>query len=132
MTQLVLKFENVELDEPLCTASVATCDFSGKGRYWMPASEFIPFATALAKFPLDHRTPIKADWYCGDLSLQIERISRSGLFRVRARIAEPGAEWAESRVEFHTQQAELDIFRQDILAAIASSEGEARLFSSRG
>jgi hypothetical protein len=110
-------------------ASLDTGDFKSRCFYWCPPTEFADLVAALTTYPITSENPIDERWYDGCIALRIEPINSVGRLSVRVSLQDYSSDWNGCQSGFHASYGDLDSFRQQLEAVIASGAGDAVLSS---
>lgn len=130
MNTFSLSFSVDDDGDPKLIASLDTGEFKGRCFYWCPPTEFADLVSALKTYPIARENPIDERWYDGCVALRIEPINSVGLLSVRVSLQDYGSDWNRCQSQFHASYGDLDSFREQLEAVVASGAGDAVLSSS--
>ncbi|WP_411340526.1 hypothetical protein V6U71_00705 [Sphingopyxis sp. J-6] len=127
MNTFSLSFAVDDDGESRLVASLDTGDFKGTCFYWCPPDEFANLVAALKVYPIAAENPIDGCWYGGCIALRIEPINSVGALSVQVALQDFGNDWNRCQSQFHARYGDLDRFREQLEAAVASGLGDAVL-----
>ena len=129
MNTFSLSFVGDDDGESELIASLDTGEFKGRCFYWCPPTEFVDLVSALKRCPITRENPVDERWYDGCFALRIEPIDSVGHLSVRVSLQDYGSDWNRCQSQFCVSYGDLDRFREQLEAVIASGAGDAVLSS---
>lgn len=127
MNTFSLSFEIDDDGDSRLVAALNTGDFKGTCSYWCPPSEFANLVAALKIYPIVADNPIDERWYDGCVALRIEPTNSVGGLSVQVALQDFDSDWNKCQSQFYATYGDLDRFREQLEAVIASGLGEAIL-----
>jgi hypothetical protein len=137
MNSLSLRFEpDPEDSVGQLFLHVGTASFKGAGFHWVQPDDLVPFATALATYPISADQPailrLGYDDCRGDdliLGVHIAPAHGRGHLRVKVEVADLYERDDRLRVSFVTNYSEVDLFRSSLEQISKSGHGKATLLA---